>query len=142
MSRMRLDEIYANLTWNLETGCYEWVRSTRSGYGSVRYGGKKRYVHVVVYETEVGPVPEGLELDHKCRNRKCANLLHLEPVDHQTNVLRGDGLAALNARKTHCPNGHPLTDSNLSRWALSRGRRSCRTCLNERAVLYQRNRRA
>lgn len=68
----------------------------------------KVYVHRWVYEQEVGPIPEGLEIDHLCSVRHCVNPDHLEPVTHHENMLRGDTIAARNARKTQCPRGHAL----------------------------------
>jgi len=93
-----------------ETGCHIWMGSlTAAGYGkfSVRHQ-THRGAHVVAWELKYGPVPEGLELDHLCRNRRCANPAHLEPVTHRVNCLRGLGVSAKNIRKTHCPRGHDL----------------------------------
>lgn len=83
-----------------------------------------RTAHRVVYETVVGPVPEGLELDHLCRNRGCVNPAHLEPVTHQENMRRGHW-----GMKTHCPQGHPYEGDNLVRDGHSR---ICRWCRNHR----------
>jgi hypothetical protein len=63
-------------------------------------------VHRFVYELLRGPVSNDLELDHLCRNRWCCNIDHLESVPHRVNVLRGFSIAAINARRTHCPKGH------------------------------------
>lgn len=62
---------------------------TERGYGHIRDGKRMRMTHIVMYEAKHGPVPEGLELDHLCRNRACWNEEHLEPVTHQVNVQRG-----------------------------------------------------
>ena len=59
------------------------------GYGAIGVEGRTRLAHVYLYEQAIGPVPEGLELDHKCRNRACVNVAHLEPVTHQENIRRG-----------------------------------------------------
>jgi hypothetical protein len=83
--------------------------------------------HRLVYEELVGPIPEGMELDHLCRNTSCVNPAHLEPVPHRVNVLRGVGPTAENAVKTECVNGHPLTGRNLC--IRKEGGRKCRTCL-------------
>jgi hypothetical protein len=61
----------------------------------------------------VGPIPEGKQLDHLCRNRACINPEHLEPVTAKENILRGESFSAKNARKTHCIHGHELSGDNL-----------------------------
>jgi hypothetical protein len=112
------------------SGCAEWVgcRSTR-GYGRVNHEGKVRQAHRVVYELFRGPIPEGLELDHVCRNRACVNPAHLEPVSHTENVRRGNG-GVNNRVKTHCLRGHEFAGPNLR---FSYGKRQCMTCRAERA---------
>ena len=87
-------------------------------------------VHRVAYEAAVGPIPEGLQLDHLCRNTLCTNPAHLEPVTCRENLLRGNTLQAANAAKTHCPYGHPYAGENLRVRRLKSGGlgRSCREC--------------
>src|SRR4051812_48054279 len=75
--------------------CWIWPNHTDEyGYGRVRWGGRFAKPHRVAYELFVGPIPEGLEIDHVCRNPSCVNPRHLEPVTHVENMRR--------ARKTHC----------------------------------------
>lgn len=116
--------------------CWEWPGTiSAAGYGTLRSGGKKVYAHRLSYELHKGPIPCGLEIDHLCRNRKCANPAHLEAVSRRENILRGDGprlLAMRHAAKTHCPAGHPYDEANTSRDRLSR-KRKCRACDRERA---------
>lgn len=75
-----------------ETGCWRWIRYIEPlGYGRIKIGGRRgvvRYAHRISYEAFVGPVPEGMELDHICRNRRCVNPAHLEPVTHEENCRR------------------------------------------------------
>lgn len=108
-------------------GCWNWTGSgTPKGYGMFMPAGKQRvYVHRYVYELMVGPIPEGLTLDHLCRNRSCVNPQHLEPVTRGENALRGSGPAAQNSRKTACPQGHPYTSETTSSYA---GHLRCRVC--------------
>jgi hypothetical protein len=101
--------------------CWEWTASkTRDGYGQFSIDGQTRKAYRVVYELFYGPVPEGLTIDHLCRNRGCVNPNHLEAVTHAENMGRGAW-----ALKTHCPRGHLYDDEN-TRW--HRGRRFCIAC--------------
>lgn len=120
-------------TRDAESGCIEWTGGLNGvGYGQF-YAGKtssnrtgKTYAHRWSYEQYVGPIPEGMHIDHLCRNRKCVNPAHLEPVTPGENVLRGNGRSATNARKTHCPSGHKYAGSNL--YMTPSGQRKCREC--------------
>ena len=120
-------------------GCWIWTASTTDqGYGHFYIGkvnGVKRTkaVHRIAYESEVGPVPNGMTLDHLCRNRACVNPAHLEPVSRGENVLRGQSPSAKAARKTECVRGHSLTGDNLY-IRPDGGGRQCRTCNRERKL--------
>lgn len=103
--------------------CWEYVGGHSSdGYGSYGSNGAHRFAWTLL----VGPIPNRMELDHLCRNVRCVNPDHLELVSHRTNVLRGRGMGARNARKTHCPKGHPYDESNT--YLYPRGGRGCLTC--------------
>lgn len=115
------------------SGCWLWTAClTSNGYGRFSWEGKVRLAHRVSYTLLVGPVPEGLELDHLCRVRHCVNPEHLEPVTRRENIHRGFGITAVHARKTHCPQGHEYTEDNLLVSALDRGNRVCKACLASR----------
>lgn len=113
-----------------ENGCWDWRLSLVKGYGVVNIDGKKVAAHRFVYELCEGPIPEGLTLDHLCRNRRCVNPAHLEPVTGRENTLRGEGLAARQARQTHCIHGHPFDEANTGYHKT--GARYCRACDRER----------
>jgi hypothetical protein len=115
--------------------CWIWTRyRMRHGYGQVNRGNGlgTALVHVVTYEHEVGPVPNGLELDHLCRVTACCNPAHLEPVTHAENMRRGVAVQRRRetaAAKTHCPSGHPYSGNNLR--ITPNGTRRCKTCQRE-----------
>ena len=111
--------------------CLVWPGSKQDGYGRVSYKGKNRLVHKLSWEAKNGPVPEGLELDHLCRNLACANLAHLETVPHRENVRRGN-VGANNKVKTHCPSDHAYTGENLY-IRPTVGFRGCRECKRNRS---------
>jgi hypothetical protein len=111
--------------------CWEWTGATNgaAGYGHIYSRGHGYpYVHRVTYEHLIGPIPAGLHIDHLCRNPRCANPRHLEPVTRRVNGLRGATFAADHASRSHCPKGHPLAGDNLVPSNLVRGRRKCATC--------------
>lgn len=115
-------------------GCWEWTASkNRDGYGKFATGrGGWIGAHRAAYQLIVGPIPDGKELDHLCRNRGCVNPDHLEPVEHKVNVRRGalgQTTAARQRGKTHCPQGHEYTPENTR---MCRTGRSCRQCQSDR----------
>lgn len=103
--------------------CWLWTGATAgAGYGQLWVGGRRVYVHRFAYEQFVGPIPEGFQIDHLCRIHNCVNPAHLEAVTQRENVLRGVAPPAVNAQKTHCPQGHAYDAKNV------RGDRICRPC--------------
>ena len=119
-----------------DTGCWNWTASTTpTGYGKIGIRGddkrwRIKYAHRISYEFNVGPIPEGLTIDHLCRRRHCVNPAHLEPVTMAENIYRGEGVAARNMAKTHCLHGHPFDEENTAvRHRPGRpDSRVCKTC--------------
>jgi hypothetical protein len=116
----------------LVSGCWEYAAESRKGdsYRQVQLveDGKRvlRYAHRVMYEHLVGPIPDGMQLDHLCRNRMCVNPDHLEPVTARENTRRATALI------TACPSGHAYDDQNTA--LTPEGRRYCRECKRIKAL--------
>jgi hypothetical protein len=99
------------------------------GYGTVTWERKGQRAHRVAYQELVGPIPEGLVLDHLCRVRNCVNPDHLEPVTHKVNLYRGFTEARKHGEKTHCKNGHEYTPENTLQTEVQR---FCRACARDK----------
>jgi len=114
--------------WNkIDTtnSCWNWLASkTNLGYGQIWIKGRYVYAHRFVYELFKGKIPEGLEIDHLCRNTSCGNPNHLEAVTHKVNAQRGNS-GLYNILKTHCPRGHEYTKENTMFY---KNLRKCREC--------------
>ena len=115
------------------SGCWIWAGMlNKKGYGTIMVSPatstdrKVCLAHRLAYVEFKGAIPLGLVLDHLCRNTACINPDHLEAVTSRTNVLRGVGITARNASKTHCPKGHPFSGENL--YVTPEGFRHCRIC--------------
>ena len=119
-----------------ETGCWRFTGYIMpEGYGQVRGDdGRTMLCHRVTFEYFRDVIPEGLVLDHLCRNRDCCNPWHAEPVPQRLNIKRGNGplsagwqLAEANLSKTHCPRGHEYTAGNTYQVPRT-NHRQCRAC--------------
>jgi hypothetical protein len=110
--------------------CWEWQGSKSRGYGRFKVSRRMVQAHRFAYELMVGPIPEGLTLDHLCRNTSCVNPEHLEPATERDNILRSDGPAAINARRVECVRGHRFDQANTAVFTRPNGTtyRQCRAC--------------
>ena len=120
--------VWRHVSFDTVTDCWLWTGATQRGYGVFNLGARGIgfvRAHRYVYELLRGRIADGLVLDHLCRNSGCVNPWHLEAVTQRTNILRGDGLIADQARRTQCPQGHPYDEQNTR---LFRGARRCRAC--------------
>lgn len=114
-----------------EAGCQIFQgKINNRGYGEFTVKGRSVLAHRYSYELQVGPIPEGLEIDHLCRVTTCCNHEHLEVVTHAENVRRRDMANGTGSAKTHCPQGHPYDEENTSH---RNGRRHCKACARARA---------
>lgn len=136
-------------------GCIHWTGHVgKFGYGQVSVNGRNRGAHLVMYETFVGPVPDGLELDHVCHtedescaggnsclHRRCVNYAdnHLQPVTSRENKMRSRGFVAVNAKKQFCVNQHEYTPENTIQ---GKNRRSCKACEVTKQERYRERERA
>lgn len=123
-----------------EDDCWEWLAfRNEEGYGVIAMNGYPRRAHRMSYELLIGPIPEGLHLDHLCRNRGCVNPKHLEPVTNAENIRRAQPFRVPMEPRVQCPNGHEYTPENTRR--AKDGTRRCRTCERRDALAgYYRNR--
>ena len=120
---------------NPETGCWDWLaRKATNGYGHISIHHEKVGAHRAAYETFVGPIPDGLTVDHLCFNRACINPEHMRLLTASDNA-RNQRLSFA----THCAKGHEFTPENTAWWRNgrrdgSRPRRRCRACRKGRSA--------
>lgn len=120
--------------WEDFSECWRWIGSTTgSGYGQMQFEGRKQMAHRVSYQIFVGPIPEGMTIDHKCQRKLCVNFKHLHPMPMIDNCRLG-GLA----QNTVCPKGHLFKGNNVIwiRDAKERISRMCRLCKQEKDRQY------
>ena len=117
------------------TDCWPWTAyKNEAGYGTLTVNRVVHFAHRISYELNVGPIPEGMHIDHVlkrgCTRKDCVNPGHLEPVTPRENTIRAPkSLPSLNIAKTHCKHGHEFTQDNI--YVGPNGGRRCRKCRAE-----------
>lgn len=122
-----MERILANITAEPNSGCWLWLKTcNQKGYGTIGVPGRRNaFVHRLTYEHFVGPIPDGLVLDHKCCVTSCVNPQHLRPMTIYENAALGDPNRWIRERRT-CPSGHTYTEETTIR--TPSGGRRCRVC--------------
>lgn len=125
------------LKWVVEEspGCWLWQKPLDGGYGRIWVNGRHHLAHRYVYELLVGPIPDGLHLDHLCRVTNCVNPDHLEPVTCAENIRRGTCPQQRRHKAPVCAAGHEFTPENTYRY---KNRRKCRICHRDYATQRRR----
>jgi hypothetical protein len=120
-----------------EQGCWLWTGTKVDGYGQISINGKGVRAHRLSYKLATGNDPGDLLVCHTCDQRDCVNPSHFFlGTDKDNSRDRNSKGRSWQQKKTHCPQGHELVDGNL---VLSKIGRSCRKCVNERAIKYRKN---
>ena len=134
----RLDRFMAKV--HKTDDCWIWTAAKdTAGYGRFWDGSRITGAHQWAHRTFIGPIPDDYDIDHLCRVRVCVNPKHLEAVTRRENLLRANGIGVINAAKTHCPQGHEYSPSNI--YQHKTGRR-CKTCCDSRMKQYRKTRKA
>lgn len=130
-----IDRFYKCFIEDEESGCWNWTLyvDESHGYGKFRVEGKDYGAHRWSYLHFKGDIPDGLVIDHLCRNRRCVNPSHLEVVTVRENTIRGQGITAENAGLDSCRRGHLFTEANTY---YRNNRRHCRKCNALRQAEY------
>ena len=128
--RDKSERLFALIAVDRSAGCWVWQGSKNQlGYGHIHAeAGRWTGAHRFAYEVLVEPIPDGLVIDHLCRNPSCVNPAHLQPVTPLENNRRGK----TNGSKTHCPHGHAYSPENTAVVnGAERTYRTCKTCRRE-----------
>lgn len=134
---MTLAQRFHAKVWKHDAGCWEWIGSKQpTGYAQLWNGQRVEQAHRISFRLTCGAIPDGMEIDHLCRNRGCVNPDHLQAVSHRENMRRSKTIMGQNAAKTECKRGHSFDQANT--YITANGARQCRACLR----MHAKNRKA
>lgn len=137
MPKSLLERLESKYVVDASSGCWNWIGATANKrnkwvYGLIMVDRKLQMAHRAMYEQKVGKIPDGLQIDHLCRNTRCVNPDHLEPVTAKENIARSINFQS---SKKQCVNGHELVGSNL--YVKPNGNRECRICRKAQWEAYK-----
>lgn len=136
-----LERLLSKVIVDDQSGCWNWTAAVSATYGQFWFDGRQWLAHRASFVLHGQCIPDGMQLDHLCRNRLCVNPAHLEPVTARENQARaGMPIARLHASKTQCKNGHAFDAANT--YVTARGFRQCRTCARANQARYKKERAA
>ncbi len=133
LSESRVEKFFSKVAFDCGD-CWEWTGTKNSwGYGRFLVDGRRIMAHRVCYEILVGKIPEGLVIDHLCRNHACVNPAHIEALTQLVNARRGRNI---HREKTHCVRGHEYTEENTRVMRMKDGylNRKCKNCEQRRWI--------
>ncbi len=130
------DEMLAKYVTKTES-CWIWTGKIHKGYGLISIKDRTHYMHRVSYEKARGPIPDGMDLDHLCRNRACVNPDHLEPVTHAENMRRRVISPVFGVMRTHCRLGHAFVIKTVASGGL---KNYCPSCHRIASLKHERSR--
>lgn len=136
-----IERLMIQVVVNPESKCWVWQGGTTKppprGYGRLRVDGEKVVAHRFSFESFVRPIPQGLTVDHWCRNRLCVNPFHLRPVTMPENNLIGASFAAANAALITCKKGHQFNFEFFTVRGKRNFRRFCYVCRKRQQAAYR-----
>lgn len=136
MSSLVIQRFWSKVVKGKWNQCWLWTGTpTYQGYGQLKVDGRSFLAHRIAYELCVGPIPEGQEISHRCRNRHCMNWRHLKADSHYEHMqFINTGANHYATHKTHCANGHLYDAANT--YFDTKGWRRCRECHRQEALVY------
>lgn len=139
-SQKEIDYFFSNIDTSAGIdGCWNYKYLTEKGYGTIKLKKRHLFAHRLSYALQFGDPGKDKFIDHLCRNRRCVNPKHLESVSSKTNILRGEGHAAVNSKKNFCIRGHPFNQENTH--IEPNRRRTCIICRRMHGLINDRKRR-